>query len=148
MDAESNPLAASPRGATLTNKPMLTEFDFHRLLMVIPETHSGIQDKLICHLLWAGCTLTDINQLQVADVPRLPEKARTIAERTLPQRTHSGNLSLWVDKLGQPRKLYGQKIKLRLQKYAKLTELKEPERVSTSLLYQSGNYYRLSVEED
>ncbi len=81
MCAADNPLAASPRGATLINKPMLSEFDFHRLLMVIPDTHSGIQGKLICLLLWKGSTLTDINSLRVSDVAQFPDSAKQISER-------------------------------------------------------------------
>ena len=146
--AEDNPLAASPRGATLTNKPMLSEFDFHRMLMVIPDTHSGIQDKLICLLLWEGCTLTDINGLCVNDVAHFPDSAKQIAKRTLQHRSHAPESSLWVDVYGQKRTIHGQKFNKRLQQYAAKAELVDPSLISASLLYQSGTYHRLDFIEE
>jgi site-specific recombinase XerD len=145
---DNNPLAASPRGATLTNKPLLTEFDFHRLLLVIPDNHMGIQDKIACLLLWNGYKLNELNVLAIGDIVRFPVSAKKLAESTLKHRQHLRDASLWVDVLGNPRILHGQKLNKRLQRYAERAELSDPARVSASLLFQSGNYHRLSEMEE
>ena len=148
MNPDDNPLTVSPRGTTLTNKPLLTEFDLHRLLMVVHDNHMGIQDKMACILLWNGYKLSDLNGLTVNDILRFPSPAKELAETTLQFRQHLRNNSLWINTQGNPRIIHEQKLNKRLQHYAERAELNDPSRVSASLLYQSGNYHRLSEVEE
>lgn len=141
---EDNPMQTTPTGESLTNKLMLSPLEFDRLLLVIPRTHIGIQDKLCSQLLWSGYSLQQINQLNMNDVHGLPNDVRQTVDDILRQRAHLTSESLFLSPAGQPQHIYGQKLNRRLQKYAGLAGLPESNRVTSSLLYQSGTYHRLS----
>ncbi|MCL6488085.1 MAG: hypothetical protein K6T76_04000 [Alicyclobacillus mali] len=139
---EQNPFGRTPDPVALTNKRLLSQSEFLRLLAAMPNTHLGVQDQLCSWLLWFGRRLRELSDLRTQDVPQFPEPARQLALGMLAHRRHVHTAALFVDTLGRPRRVHGQKFNRRLQKYAQVAEIPEPERVTAKLLRQSGAYHQ------
>ena len=147
MTPEQNPTAGNPIGATLTNKPMLALADIQRLLLTIPPTHQGFQDRLCTLLSWHGRGLVDINALTLNDIPTLPPGTRELAERLQNTRQHLKEKALFISSKGVKQTIHGQKLNRRLQQYATLAGLDQPERITASLIKQSGTVCRMGGDD-
>lgn len=143
LKPSENPMGGTPTGGSLTNKATLSKLDVEKLMLVIPKDHIGLQDQLCCRIIWAGYSLKRINELTMKDVQKFPGEVRELAESLISSRGYIKSESLLITQGGQPQHLYGQKFNRRLQKYARLAELVDASRVTSSLLYQSGTYNRL-----
>lgn len=148
LNPAANPMATTPVGESLTNKRMMTPLEFEKLLLVIPQTHQGNQDRLCALLLWFGYTLQRLNQLKIKDIPLFPAPVKEIAERLKQGRGHITEPALFITSTGDAQFLHGQKLNKRLQQYAAMADLNEPNRMSGSLLFQSGNFHRLSGPQE
>lgn len=96
----------------------MTESDLRKMAGNVPNTVTGLQDRLVIRLLWLNNNLASINKLVVSWQPEDAETAHILAAWMQRRAGWKKEKALFVDETGRKRTIYGQKLNPRLARYA------------------------------